>query len=68
MKKNELQNLREKTAEDLLKELQVIKDRLWKLVQDLKSGKVKNVREIRKLKKTAAVIQTLIKEKESKNK
>lgn len=60
MKKNEAQKLKDKNQADLTKELKVIKDRLWQLRVDLASGKVKNVREIRKLKRIIAVINTLL--------
>ena len=60
MKKDQLQNLREKSKEDLLKERQTFKDTLWQLRGDLKKGKVKNIREVRNLKKAVAVINTLL--------
>jgi len=60
MKKDLLQNLREKNKDELLKELQSLKDNLWQLQRDLKRGKVKNIREVRNLKKTIAVINTLL--------
>ena len=62
MKKDELQKLKEKNQEELLKDLQTTKDNLWQLKLDLAAGKVKNVREIRKLKKVIAVIHTKLKE------
>lgn len=62
MKKDELQKLKEKNQEELLKELQTNKDNLWQLKLDLTAGKVKNVREIRKLKKVIAIIHTKLKE------
>ena len=60
MKPDALKNLRAKNPDELKKELQENKDRLWKLKVDLESGKVKNVREIRKLKNLIAVINTLL--------
>jgi ribosomal protein L29 len=63
MKKDTLQKLRDKNKEDLQKELRVTKDNLWQLRADLASGKVKNVKEIHKLKKTVAVVNTLLNEK-----
>ncbi len=62
MKKEDLKKLREKTADDLEKDLQKDKDSLNKK-KDLASGKVKNIREIHMLKKIIAVINTLLKEK-----
>lgn len=63
MKQDTLQNLKDKSKDDLMKELQTTKDRLWRLKVDLESGKVKNVSEIRKLKKAIAVINTILKVK-----
>ena len=63
IQKSELQKLREKTGEELKKELQMSGDNLWKLKSDLAAGKVKNVRQVRNLKKSMAVINTILKEK-----
>ena len=63
MKKDLLQNLKEKSKDDLLKDLLANKEQLWQLQLDLQSGKVKNIREIRKVKKTIATINTIIKVK-----
>lgn len=60
MRKDQLQKLKEKTAEELKKELQLNKDNLWQLKLDLANGKVKNAREIHSLKKVIAVINTLL--------
>lgn len=54
MKKNIVLELKNKPAVDLLKKLQENKDKLWQLKVDLTSGKVKNVREIRKARKDIA--------------
>jgi len=51
--------MREKTPADIVKEIQSQKDSLWQLRVDLASGKVKNVRQIRAIKKTIAVLNTL---------
>lgn len=61
MKKKELEKLKSKTKEELLEELKNNKERLWALGVDLRSGKVKNVREVRKLKRTIATTLTLLK-------
>lgn len=61
MKKKELEKLRSKTKEELTEDMQNYKERLWNLQVDLRSGKVKNVREIRQLKRTIAAIYTLLK-------
>ena len=60
MKKQDIKKLREKGSEDLEKEMNLTKDNLWKMKGDLASGKVKNIKEIHKLKRTMAVIKTLI--------
>ena len=63
MKKEELKKIREKNVTDLAKESQTSKERLWQLRMDLASGKIKNVSEIRKLRKRIAIINTIIKGK-----
>jgi len=52
--------LRQKTKSELEKLLQDNQERLRSLRFDLVSGKVKNVREIRKIKKDIARINTLM--------
>lgn len=52
--------LREKSKSELNKLLQDLRERLRQLRFDLVSGKVKNVREIRKIKKDIARILTII--------
>jgi large subunit ribosomal protein L29 len=54
--------LRQKSKPELQKLLQDNRERLRQLKFDLASGKVKNVREIRKIKKTIARILTLLNE------
>lgn len=63
MRKDELQKLKEKIGEELLKDRKSDQDALWQLKLDLMSGKVKNVKEIHKLKRRIAVINTILKEK-----
>ena len=67
MKKTDLQNLREKNDVDLLNNMKADKDLLWQLRMDLAAGKVKNVREIRKIRQRIAISKTLIKEKSGTN-
>ncbi len=67
MKKTDLQNLRGKNDVDLLNDMNADKDHLWQLRMDLAAGKVKNVREIRKVKERIAISKTLIKEKSGTN-
>lgn len=54
--------LRQKTKSELQKLLQDNRERLRQLRFDLIAGKVKNVREIRKIKKEIARILTIISE------
>lgn len=58
-----LAELRQKTKEELKKTLEESRDKLRQLRFDLSAGKVKNVREVRKIKKMVAQILTLLKEK-----
>ncbi len=55
--------LRQKSSEELKRVLKDSRNRLRQLRFDLASGKVKNVREIRALRKDVARILTLIKQK-----
>ena len=57
--------LRAKTQSELQKLLQDNRERMRQLRFDLASGKVKNIREIRKVKKMIAQVLTLLKEKNS---
>jgi large subunit ribosomal protein L29 len=56
--------LRQKQKEELSKAVKDYREKLRGLRFDLASGKVKNVREIRKIKKDIARILTILKEKE----
>lgn len=56
----EISELRQKTKEELQKSLVDSRERLRNLKFDLASGKVKNVREIRNIKKDIARILTII--------
>jgi large subunit ribosomal protein L29 len=60
MKKKELAELKTKSETELKKTLGELKDRLWDLKKDLAAGKVKNVREIREIKKNVARILTFL--------
>lgn len=57
----ELNELRQKSKTELQKMLQDSRERLRQLRFDLAAGKVKNVREVRKIKKEIARILTLLK-------
>lgn len=65
MKKKEFGQLKSKNTTELQKQLQERRDQLWSLKVDLASGKVKNVREIRKLKRDIARILTLLNKEEA---
>ncbi len=62
MKRKELEQLKKKNSAELSEDLKKKKDQLWQLQVDLKAGKVKNVREVRSVKKAIAVIHTLLKQ------
>jgi len=55
--------LRKKPKEEMIKTLELDKEKLRQLRFDLSAGKVKNVREVRRVKKEIARILTLLKEK-----
>ncbi|MDD3399588.1 MAG: 50S ribosomal protein L29 [Candidatus Paceibacterota bacterium] len=55
--------IRQKPKEELLKSIKDYREKLRSLRFDLASGKVKNVREIRNIKKDIARILTILKEK-----
>lgn len=57
-----ISELRQKTENDLNDIIDKDRERLRQLRFDLASGKVKNVREIRKMRKEIARVLTLIKE------
>jgi len=54
--------LRQKSKEELEKSLQDSREKLRQLRFDLSAGKVKNVREIRRIKKEIARILTILKQ------
>lgn len=60
MKTKELQEHRTKPLPDLEKELAVYEEKLVQLKFDLARGKVKNLREIRGIKKSIAQLKTFI--------
>ena len=60
MKTNELQEHRAKPLPNLEKELAVYEEKLVQLKFSLARGKVKNLREIREIKKSIAQLKTLI--------
>ncbi|GEM_PF-321189 len=60
MKQKELEQIKAKPVEELRGLVVEYRDRLWSLKSDLASGKVKNVKEIKKVKKGIARFLTLI--------
>ena len=56
-----IQELKQKTEEELKKLLQDNREKLRQLRFDLSSGKVKNIREIRSIKKDIARILAILK-------
>jgi large subunit ribosomal protein L29 len=55
--------VRQKTKEDLSKSIKDMREKLRSLRFDLAAGKVKNVREIRQIRKDIARTLTILKEK-----
>lgn len=55
--------LKNKSEAELTKELTDYQDKLWALKTDLRAGKVKNVREIRTVKRIIAVLKTFLNRK-----
>lgn len=60
MKKKQIQEIKNKSADELKKDLIDHRDKIRKLKFDLAQGKVKNSREIGEIKKTIARILTLL--------
>ena len=60
MKRKEFEQLKTKPIADLEKIIFEQRDLLWNLKNDLQGGKVKNVKEIQKIKKTIAQLLTVI--------
>ncbi|OGG42968.1 50S ribosomal protein L29 [Candidatus Jorgensenbacteria bacterium RIFCSPLOWO2_12_FULL_42_11] len=65
MKKKNFQEIKNKPVAELQKELVGYRERFRVLKFDLAAGKVKNIREIKEVKKTIAQILTIINNKES---
>lgn len=64
MKRSEVQKLKEKSLDELKKELIQSRESLRALRFDLASGKVKNSSEVREMRKKIARLITLVREKE----
>lgn len=65
MKKKEFQEYKNKTVPELRRSLNAFVVELGQLRFDLAGGKVKNIREIRKIKKDVARLLTIIRQKEN---
>ncbi len=65
MKKKELSEYKNKTLKELHKDLANLRERLVNLKFDLAAGKIKNIRDIRAIKKSIAQILTIINQKKS---
>ena len=66
MKQSELKQLKTKPMSELKLQINVLKDKMWELKKDLVAGKVKNVREIRTIKKDLARILTILNNQDGK--
>ena len=60
MKRTAIQEMKRKPKAELEKMLVEFRDRLWTLTNDLGNGKVKNVREVREVKKNIARAETFL--------
>ena len=63
MKKKELEQLKTMPVDELKKSVTEYRDKLWTLKKDLAAGKVKNVKEIKKLKQSIAQLLTFVHQK-----
>ena len=63
MKKKKLQEFRNKSDGELMRDLAENRERLSRLLFDLAQGKVKNISEIKEVKRTIARILTLMSQK-----
>ncbi|MEK7478966.1 MAG: 50S ribosomal protein L29 [Patescibacteria group bacterium] len=59
MRKKEIQEWRKKKEGEMKKELEELRERLALLRADLSVGKVKNIREVRFIKKSIAQLETI---------
>lgn len=60
MKKKEFEQLKIKPVDELKKNIVEFKDKLWQLKVDLAAGKVKNVKEIKNIKRSIAQTLTVM--------
>lgn len=64
MKKKEKKQLQELSTADLQKQAVTLEQSIREKLRDAKTKQVKNVHEIRSLKKTVAIVKTIIRKKE----
>ncbi len=60
MKKKEFQEIKTKPVPELQKMMGEFKDKLWTVKNDLIRGKVKNIQELKNIKKDIARLMTLM--------
>lgn len=60
MKRNEFKSIINKSKDELKKDAGLFQEKLRQLKFDLAAGKVKNIKEIKELKKSIAQISTLL--------
>ena len=65
MKQKQIQELKNKPTAELAKDLLSLRERLGRLKFDLAAGKVKNIREIKEIKKQIARILTTITQRDN---
>jgi ribosomal protein L29 len=58
--KDAIKEIKKKAEAELVKDITEYRDRLWSLKRDLAAGKIKNVREIKSIKKSIARALTFI--------
>ena len=68
MKRKEFQEYKNKPFLEINNDLRNLRERLAKLKFDLAAGKVKNIREIRQIKKDIARALTVVNQKQNSNK
>lgn len=65
MKNNEMEQLKSRNDSELLSDIKKNRDKLWGLQVDLRAGKLKNVNEVKKIKKIIARINTILSERKN---
>ena len=60
-----MEQLKSRNDSELLSDIKKSKDKLWGLQVDLRAGKLKNVNEVKKIKKNIARINTILSERKN---